>query len=377
MDRSAAMEHLSGAAAEAYQKAEERFAAAKPPTSADSGSSLRQSMQTPDEEGQSGQKRTRQEEQVRLERMVQLPQTEELNRQMEIWTRAMKELPQRRLPVAKHVEAYDNFKARIAKLKAMLPLAEERDTVHATRPDGCTCLGTGMIPHWMAVKSGEPYCPCEDGQRRRLEAKTTSRVAQDAERQERVAYLVGRINLPDFVVDESLTLETFIPDQEQEYVYGRVMDAAQGDTAQSFMLFGDASRGKSGLLATLLLRYVERYARPGKYWPATILMDEITRQSHQPIGDEGDVLWSCSRIPFLMIDDIDKLRLTTAFAVERFYQLINARYEAKLVTLVTTNMDIAELTAKMEPYVVDRLIHLCGGISGGRVLELRGENRRV
>ncbi len=94
------------------------------------------------------------------------------------------------------------------------------------------------------------------------------------------------------------------------------------------------------------------------------------------------MLYGMSRIPYLLIDDIDKLRLTTPFSQERLYQLVNARYDAGLVTLVTTNMDMPQLLQKLDGYVTDRLIGLCGGLDGGWVIRMPGDadgadNRRI
>lgn len=104
----------------------------------------------------------------------------------------------------------------------------------------------------------------------------------------------------------------------------------------------------------LLDRIKETYAQRGQ-WEAS----------------EGDVLNTYKEVPLLIIDDMGK-EPPTEWAVSKIYAIINARYEAFLPTIVTTNYTDSELVRRLTPQgtgdsttadaTIDRLREMCAAI---------------
>lgn len=104
------------------------------------------------------------------------------------------------------------------------------------------------------------------------------------------------------------------------------------------------------------------------------LLDRIkqTFEQHQKWGaSESSVLNTYKEVPLLIIDDMGK-EPATEWAVSKIYAIINARYEAYLPTIITTNYSDSELVRRLTPKdsgdsttadaTIDRLREMCAAI---------------
>lgn len=107
------------------------------------------------------------------------------------------------------------------------------------------------------------------------------------------------------------------------------------------------------------------------------LLDRIKQTfAKRPNGNlvtfvESDVLGTYTEVPLLIIDDMGK-EPPTEWAVSKIYAIINARYEAYLPTIITTNYTDAELVRRLTPKdtgdnttadaTIDRLREMCAAI---------------
>lgn len=103
------------------------------------------------------------------------------------------------------------------------------------------------------------------------------------------------------------------------------------------------------------------------------LLDRIKRTYEQNDGEssEGDLLNTYKTVPLLIIDDMGK-EPATEWAVSKIYAIINARYEAYLPTIITTNYTDSELVRRLTPKetgdsmtadaTIDRLREMCAAI---------------
>lgn len=106
------------------------------------------------------------------------------------------------------------------------------------------------------------------------------------------------------------------------------------------------------------------------------LLDRIKRtyeQSRRYSGEtgEGSVLNTYKSVPLLVIDDMGK-EPATEWAVSKIYAIINARYEAYMPTIITTNYTDTELVRRLTPKdtgdsttadaTIDRLREMCAAI---------------
>ena len=98
------------------------------------------------------------------------------------------------------------------------------------------------------------------------------------------------------------------------------------------------------------------------------------QKSFLPYGksepSEAKVLHKYKTVPLLIIDDMGK-EPATKWAVSKIYAIINARYEAYLPTIITTNYTDSELVRRLTPEdgdpttaaaTIDRLREMCAAI---------------
>ena len=87
-------------------------------------------------------------------------------------------------------------------------------------------------------------------------------------------------------------------------------------------------------------------------------------------ASEADILRIYKDVPLLIIDDMGTEQ-PTDWGLSKIYTIINARYEAYMPTIVTTNYSGEELIRRMTPpnddgytaaKTIDRLQEMCGGI---------------
>jgi DNA replication protein DnaC len=72
----------------------------------------------------------------------------------------------------------------------------------------------------------------------------------------------------------------------------------------------------------------------------------------------GKLINQVLKTNFLVLDDLG-VEKPTDWVREELYKLINERYERKLPTLVTSNLDLDKLADRIGERVVDRLVEMC------------------
>lgn len=153
----------------------------------------------------------------------------------------------------------------------------------------------------------------------------------------------------------------------------RLLKAASG-----VAVFGPVGVGKT-YAAVATLRAAVAIGHPARFVSAAQLAADLRgsvsnrRQSPDEIVDE------LAHVPFLAIDDLDKLS-GTPFICEQVFALVDARYRAQLPIVITANSGpggIQSAFAKLPSCgeaIVDRLRET---IPDGNWLELRGASRRI
>lgn len=187
----------------------------------------------------------------------------------------------------------------------------------------------------------------------------------------------------------SRTFATFKPIPEMAAALAAAYEAVE-DARAGLWLYGGAGVGKTHLAAAIAIAVNER-AQAGRhavFASALSLLDRL-RDSYTRGGNvregEIDVIARYASAPVLVLDDIDKARFSE-WASERFYAIINRRYEACLPLIVTSNASPAELGIRwtqsgLDQFVgsaiVDRLREMCGTIIGisAEVESYRGRAR--
>jgi DNA replication protein DnaC len=83
-----------------------------------------------------------------------------------------------------------------------------------------------------------------------------------------------------------------------------------------------------------------------------------------------DLIDRLTDVDLLHIDDLGAENQTD-WVMEQLYSIVNARYEAQRAIVATTNLMPDELSERLGPRTVSRLVEICG-----EVIPLHGEDRR-
>lgn len=90
--------------------------------------------------------------------------------------------------------------------------------------------------------------------------------------------------------------------------------------------------------------------------------------------DRGETMDAVGRVPLLVLDDLGAER-DTSYSAELVYNVVNTRYNARKPTIVTTNLDYAEMQAEEDLWrsrIYDRVIEMCP-----IPIRMQGESRRA
>jgi DNA replication protein DnaC len=139
----------------------------------------------------------------------------------------------------------------------------------------------------------------------------------------------------------------------------RAAAAAMASPA-SVLLAGRSGTGKSSLAA----HTVSRWARDGArcLWLSCAAVDELQRASKLG-AEEQDELHRAKRVPVLVLDD---LGTDGKLGAEAIVSIMHRRHDADLVTVATTGLTSADLSARYGAGVVRR-------IAGDGVVRMGGE----
>jgi DNA replication protein DnaC len=158
------------------------------------------------------------------------------------------------------------------------------------------------------------------------------------------------------------------PDQIQSvrrYVRGieKNLDAGKG-----LWLQGDVGTGKT-TLAMLVSKAALEAGRSVAIYSLPRLLNLLREAMDSPEG-KLDFLDRLTAVDLLHIDDLGAENRTD-WVLEQLYSIVNARYEAERAIVATTNLMPDELSERLGPRTVSRLVEICGDL-----IPLFGEDKR-
>lgn len=169
--------------------------------------------------------------------------------------------------------------------------------------------------------------------------------------QEKIHGYILRANIPPRFMD--CTLETIQPIDEQTRL--SLIDCKsfiETSKAEWVFLFGSCGTGKTHMAVSMLKELISKYRQPGIFYNMTDLLDDIRREFKA--NDSGDIFGTVQSIPILVLDDIGAANHTD-WVGEKYYSLINHRYNNKLITILTTNMLMYEIEKSFDPRIFSRI----------------------
>lgn len=209
-----------------------------------------------------------------------------------------------------------------------------------------------------------PYCGGSGFVRRRVpldhpdfgRALPCSCVAQEQE-QQRLARLQRYSNLGPLT---RLTFQNLLPhgrsaDPQNQERFARAVAAAKRFAEQPegwLVLYGASGCGKTHVAAAIANRCLER-GEPALFVVVPDLLDHL-RAAYSPDSSlTYDQLFEQVRnAPLLILDDLDTYS-ATPWAQEKFFQLINHRYNAQLPTVFTTALGPDRLDERLATRLLD------------------------
>ncbi|MDQ6810848.1 MAG: ATP-binding protein [Actinomycetota bacterium] len=158
------------------------------------------------------------------------------------------------------------------------------------------------------------------------------------------------------------------PDQIQSvrrYVHGIEQNLRCG---RGLWIQGDVGTGK-----TTLAMLVSKAALEGGHSVAIYSLPRLLNLLREAMdSQEGklDFLDRLTAVDLLHIDDLGAENRTD-WVLEQLYSIVNARYEAERAIVATTNLMPDELSDRLGPRTVSRLVEICGDL-----IPLFGEDKR-
>ena len=150
----------------------------------------------------------------------------------------------------------------------------------------------------------------------------------------------------------------------------RKLFTAMKDSRKGIYITGGVGTGKTHVAYGLLKQWEESTA-PADFWNVSELLQEIKDDYDRDAYSKThtfDRLMESRRLLFL--DDIGSEK-TTEFVQERFYLLINRRYNEMLPTIFTSNLSIGQLAEKVGDRIASRIVEMCD------VVPLSGDDKRL
>lgn len=233
-------------------------------------------------------------------------------------------------------------------------------------------------------------CDCPEAVTARRKAEEERLAQEKAEREAREAMQM-KARVTEIIGDSGMharflrrTFTTYRPTAENEKVL-RVCKA-YADNFKDKLPENNLEPGRNGLFITgpkgtgkthLAAAIANQLMQEGTAVICMTMIDLLDRikqtydQKRQSGASEGSVLNTYKEVPLLIIDDMGK-EPATEWAVSKIYAIINARYEAYLPTIITTNYSDNELVKRLTPKdtgdqvtadaTIDRLREMCAAI---------------
>ncbi|MCI0817848.1 MAG: ATP-binding protein, partial [Chloroflexi bacterium] len=124
------------------------------------------------------------------------------------------------------------------------------------------------------------------------------------------------------------------------------------EPADWLVIAGATGHGKTRLAAAIG-NYCREAGRPAMFVVVPDLLDRL-RAAYNPSNPRAfdEMFDQVRNVPLLILDDLGS-QSGTAWADEKLFQLLNYRYNACLPTVITTNLTVRDLDARLASRLTD------------------------
>lgn len=263
-------------------------------------------------------------------------------------------------PLREGERAADAILRRLAERRADARAALRAEWLEMARGfagDCAACLDSGRDYQTHA------YCACASGaaleqaDAKRLEAEARQRVALA------YAHALEHSRMPAEYT--ALTLESY-PRPTAFGIAELRRYLEQWDGRRGVILSGPYGVGKTALACAVLRRVARRECERDpaqrfrvRVWVVAELLRELRAAMSDRTGLYAAILSEATTAKLVLLDDLGRANADSEWVSETLFDIINARYNAGLATLVTTNYREEKLTPRLGEHgaaIMDRLI---------------------
>ena len=133
------------------------------------------------------------------------------------------------------------------------------------------------------------------------------------------------------------------------------LDSLEGmrkDGMGLYLYSGTKGSGKTRMAASIANEMIRTYRMQVKFAGSMQIINEIKATWDDKDRSESDLLRALSTVQVLVIDDFGT-ELPKDWIGERFYSIINGRYQDKLITMYTSNLSLQDL--KYDDRITNRI----------------------
>ena len=120
------------------------------------------------------------------------------------------------------------------------------------------------------------------------------------------------------------------------------LDEMKGNGMGLYLYSGTKGSGKTRMAASIANEMVSTYRMQVKFAGSMQIINEIKATWDDKDRSESDLLRALSTVQVLVIDDFGT-EIPKDWIGERFYSIINGRYQDKLITMYTSNLSLQDL----------------------------------
>ena len=225
--------------------------------------------------------------------------------------------------------------------KVVEQISERREHPIGKRPKlqyGCEkCDGYGNI----ITENGAYPCACK------LEYLTQARL--------RAANIPRRFknkNFDNFETDTSERDHALVLCKDYVHDYS-------AENNRGTLIHGPPGVGKTHLIVSILRELIMK-GFEGLFFNMNDLLDML-RASFDPASEtkEQQIVADLIDIEILVLDDVGAQSRISGYVLDRFYSLVNGRYQNDKTLLMTTNLELKPLAQRLKVYTVSRLYEMC------------------
>ena len=315
---------------------------------------------------------------INVERLLHIDRTAVIEAELQRYRVALESIPPALADVRN--KAY----GMIAALETKLDLAHQRDTIAASRPDGCWCLGSGgsnqrYVPDLDG--GGTPVfdrtCSCPEG--RAEEARKQIEIdhyrsnihgirARGYFNQAAVPHMFSRCSFETYPVSADTkqalaAVKAWVSD-------GWAQGSEAGSGRVSLLLYGSYGVGKTGLAVSAMREMSRELQMPALFLTTPDLLDRIRSTYNRDSAEsEKDLVQAVKDIDLLVLDDLGAER-PTDWVRERLFTIINHRHDECMPTIFTSNLDPKMLAEHLGERTAWRIVEM------STVIHVTGQNIR-